>query len=349
MRGILYHISRELKITLKDKTFYFWALVLPLLFMFVFGSMGGGKEKQPLKINLVAEKENPLVKNFASKLKGEGIEVKISREKKGKNYIYFPQNPERNPIVIHLRGRGPDEAGFFLKAKAIFALMEMWAERRIKPENFVGLKITTYSEKTIPYGFNYYIPAVIVMMLLFNILLFNAASLWRFRQRGLMGRISITPVGKLGLWGTFFLSGIFIGVIDILVLSLASALLFKGTMGERPLASAIFLLLYSSSVSALSVLLGSQVKKREVLIGLSVLGANLLAALGGCWWPLEIVPPALRKVASFLPTTWTMGALEKIIYFHLPLYSALKEMSLLLLLTAFLSFLSVRYFKVEKI
>lgn len=34
--------------------------------------------------------------------------------------------------------------------------------------------------------------------------------------------------------------------------------------------------------------------------------ADLLAAWGGCWWPIEITPEWLQKFAMFLPTGWTM-------------------------------------------
>jgi ABC-type multidrug transport system permease subunit len=33
-----------------------------------------------------------------------------------------------------------------------------------------------------------------------------------------------------------------------------------------------------------------------------------MAAIGGCWWPLDFEPGWMREVARWLPTTWTMQA-----------------------------------------
>jgi ABC-type multidrug transport system permease subunit len=38
-----------------------------------------------------------------------------------------------------------------------------------------------------------------------------------------------------------------------------------------------------------------------------------LAALGGCWWPLEVVPEGMRAVALALPTGQAMHALVRLL------------------------------------
>jgi ABC-type multidrug transport system permease subunit len=51
------------------------------------------------------------------------------------------------------------------------------------------------------------------------------------------------------------------------------------------------------------------------VIGMGVIASNLLAGLGGCWWPVEITPMWTQKLALFLPTGWTMDALHKLVNF----------------------------------
>ncbi len=46
-----------------------------------------------------------------------------------------------------------------------------------------------------------------------------------------------------------------------------------------------------------------------------VLTTNVLAALGGCWWPIEITPGWVQKLALLLPTGWIMDALHKLMSF----------------------------------
>jgi len=41
----------------------------------------------------------------------------------------------------------------------------------------------------------------------------------------------------------------------------------------------------------------------------------VMAAFGGCWWPLEVVSAPLKTAALAFPTGWTMRALHGLISF----------------------------------
>ncbi len=41
----------------------------------------------------------------------------------------------------------------------------------------------------------------------------------------------------------------------------------------------------------------------------------VMAALGGCWWPLEVVSEPLKKVALVFPTGWAMRTLHGVVSF----------------------------------
>jgi ABC-type multidrug transport system permease subunit len=41
----------------------------------------------------------------------------------------------------------------------------------------------------------------------------------------------------------------------------------------------------------------------------------VMAALGGCWWPLEVVSEPLQRLALALPSGWAMTALHDTISF----------------------------------
>ena len=48
---------------------------------------------------------------------------------------------------------------------------------------------------------------------------------------------------------------------------------------------------------------------------LGVFATQILAALGGCWWPIEVTPPWMQKLSLALPTGWAMDALHKLVNF----------------------------------
>jgi ABC-2 type transport system permease protein len=39
----------------------------------------------------------------------------------------------------------------------------------------------------------------------------------------------------------------------------------------------------------------------------------LMSAMGGCWWPAEVMPRWLRTAALAFPTSWAMGGLHEVI------------------------------------
>jgi ABC-type multidrug transport system permease subunit len=49
------------------------------------------------------------------------------------------------------------------------------------------------------------------------------------------------------------------------------------------------------------------------VIATTVIGAQLLAVLGGAWFPLEVTSAGFSRVAHFFPTAWIMDSLHGIV------------------------------------
>ena len=78
-----------------------------------------------------------------------------------------------------------------------------------------------------------------------------------------------------------------------------------------------------------------------------MLAANGLAALGGCWWPIEVAPEWMQFVQKLIPTGWTMDALHKLISFQAAPASVIPNIVMLLLAAAVFGGLAVRRFRYE--
>jgi ABC-2 type transport system permease protein len=73
-----------------------------------------------------------------------------------------------------------------------------------------------------------------------------------------------------------------------------------------------------------------------------------MAALGGCWWPIELVPKGMKTVGKIFPTAWIMDAYNKLIFFGYGLESVLVNLAVLVGFTALFLFLAVKFFKIRK-
>ena len=77
----------------------------------------------------------------------------------------------------------------------------------------------------------------------------------------------------------------------------------------------VLLAVYGTSMSSLSLLFGNLARTRGQVVGFGVLAANVFGALGGCWWPIEVVPETLQRVAWMLPTGWAMYGMHRLMNF----------------------------------
>ena len=123
--------------------------------------------------------------------------------------------------------------------------------------------------------------------------------------------------------------------------------LFKMQWGPDIGMIAVVLAGWAAFCASAGLLLGSVARTEAQAGGLGVLTANLLAALGGCWWPIEITPDWMQSLQKTLPTGWTMDALHKLISFETGATAAIPNVVALLAGTFIVGALAVRLFKYE--
>jgi ABC-type multidrug transport system permease subunit len=109
----------------------------------------------------------------------------------------------------------------------------------------------------------------------------------------------------------------------------------------------VVLLVYAGLVAFLGILLGSLARTEGQAVGIGVLASNVLAALGGCWWPIEVTPEWMQRLALFLPTGWAMDALHKLVNFGAPAASALPHVLVMLAASVVAAALSARVFRFQ--
>ena len=75
------------------------------------------------------------------------------------------------------------------------------------------------------------------------------------------------------------------------------------------------LLVWGAFCASCGLLLGSLGRSEGQVAGLGMLTTMLLAALGGCWWPIEITPEWMQSMQKGLPSGWAMDAMHRLISF----------------------------------
>jgi ABC-2 type transport system permease protein len=206
----------------------------------------------------------------------------------------------------------------------------------------VALQTMTLNEsvtqRAVPQGINQISPGMLVMFTLFFVIGGGSALLYE-REIGTLRRLLTTPITKTVLVVGKLLGMFLSGIVQMAILVGASMLFFNARWGNEPLAVVFLLLSFALAATCLSLMMASLVRSTAQFSALSTLVVLSMSALGGAWWPLEIVPDWMRLAGHALPTAWVMDGLNDLITRGLGLTAILQEIGVLLGFALF--FLSV--------
>jgi ABC-2 type transport system permease protein len=106
---------------------------------------------------------------------------------------------------------------------------------------------------------------------------------------------------------------VIITFIQQALLILLGQLAFGVDYFNSPLALVMTMISLSVLAASVGLLISSAFRSEQAIVATTVISAQLLAALGGAWFPLEITSASFSRVAHFLPTAWVMDSFHGII------------------------------------
>jgi ABC-type multidrug transport system permease subunit len=107
------------------------------------------------------------------------------------------------------------------------------------------------------------------------------------------------------------------------------------------------LVAYAALNASIGLLLGNLATTEAQAAAIGVLTSNLLAALGGCWWPIEISPRWMQSLSLLLPTGWAMDAMHKLTSFGLGAASAAPHVAIMAATALLVGTVAARTFRYQ--
>jgi len=159
-------------------------------------------------------------------------------------------------------------------------------------------------EGSLPLGFQYTAPANLVLFVMINGLVSSIAIL-RLRISGLSQRLLATPARTWELFAMLTVAPFQQMVVQSLFLILTSRWFFGVHWGDS---IGVFLLTSALICFGVSLvfLMGTVFRSPEQATSLGPWIGVFLGMLGGCMWPLDVVPPFMKSLAYFSPAAWAM-------------------------------------------
>ena len=132
------------------------------------------------------------------------------------------------------------------------------------------------------------------------------------RKNGVWSRILSTPSSRLSIVGGYLLSFFLIGWFQFASLMFLTSLFFGISWGNL-WAQAVLISSFLLCTVGLGVAIAGFVRTSEQQAAIGNLLIVSTCMLGGVYWPLEVVPKFMQKIAEFVPQTWAMRGFSELV------------------------------------
>jgi ABC-type multidrug transport system permease subunit len=351
MRRIALLALNDLRLTVRDRWSFLWMLLLPLAMMWFFGQMGGGQGKGPPKFTLtVVDRDGGWVaRAFVGELRTGNVELKelppAEAEKSAKKVrtLVLPEGFTANVLAgkqqtlrldkdegaasefsraaeVHIVRAIARTLALLVEMKQTGALTaatpaEEFARLQTR-EPLVRLEVSTAGRgRAVPGGMAQSVPGILTMIVLMNTVIYGGVFLTIEKRGGMLRRQVSLPVSRAGLFAGKFGGRFIVAGLQTVVLVMAGRFLFRVDLGRSPAGLALLLACYIFAVAGIATFFGAVLQTPEQASAIGWIASMVMAAMGGCWWPSEVVPRWLWHAAHIFPTAWAMDAFHALISF----------------------------------
>ena len=191
--------------------------------------------------------------------------------------------------------------------------------------------------RPVPSGTKQSVPGVLVMFVVMTVLIGGSEALTREKQSGTLRRLVTTPLSASQVLAGKTLGLTLLGLVQVAILIVATDALAAFGVGDMDfrwapilVGVAPTLVAYCVCVAALGLMLSGFLSTPQQAESLAWLFGMGLSALGGAWWPLEIMPGPMQTVGQFFPTSWAMQGLHTVITYGQGVAGTLLPVAVLL-------------------
>lgn len=384
MRSIFTLALNDLRLTIKDRPSIFWLVIMPLGFIVLFSGMKHRDGGRPvIGINVVDEDQSWLSGALKDALGREGFAIteltpaaydtlgalRAIRICKGfedsvaanrQVPIYMQIHPDAGPeasltakmhtyraigqLLVHLI-ETIREAGAESASPADPAFQAQYAQVAAAPPQVSVLTETAGKGRAVPSGGGHSLPAMMTLFMLINTAIYGAVYLTQEKQDGILPRIATYPVSRGQILIGKLLGRTLLGLVQAGILLTAGKLLLGVYTGNSPLALALVILCLSLTVGAIALFWGAVLRRVDQASVVALVASLFMGAIGGCWWPLEVVPRWMQRFGHISPAAWAMDGFNAVFSFGDGVSAVVVPCLMLLGYTVFFTLLGARWLR----
>lgn len=334
-------IKMEFKKQLKDKSFFFWLLGMPILFIVLFSFIFGNIDSLTFNVHYVDEDRTEMSEQFLTIIEEadvfelheeSNVEQAVEDIRSGNitTLVYIPEGfeermyaGEANFIEFHYDTLKQDSVNpvhnlienisYSFQQQKIEQVLVDHVTNDIQRAALIEQPFSIHAQEQQSEGVNaitQIVPGYAVMFSFF-IIISMVNSFLKDKDHGMLVRLATTPMNKyeylLGKWFTFIII-VFIQIWALLGFGYFVYDLYLGNL--LAIAALSFALTLTTTGIGLAISLISSTENFGIIVTqVLALGG---AMLGGLWVPLELMPDFMQTMALFVPQYWAQSGFQDI-------------------------------------
>ncbi len=339
----------DLKRVAKDWQAAIWMLLMPLMFAYIFGSAFRGGGQSNTWIPVIDLDRSELSSLFTDQMREEGYSIDVQGPEKQdelkRKWPYGVVIPSgfaseilkgRAVKLTVVKGNGSTDRLLVVQASLTRAIVRFtkglgvtdvvnrpWNNEArealkatlSKPSLLTVTRMGNDSLRAPPTGFSLSLPGMLVMFVLQMVIIYGGVTLVADRNNGQFSRLLAAPVRAFEVYAGKILARVLLALLQAALLLLAGSLLFGLPLGDHPLFLLPVVICFAVCAGCLSLPAGLLCHADKQVTQIGILATMVLSALGGCWWPIEIVPALFKTIALFTPSYWGVHGLQSVLHF----------------------------------
>jgi len=337
--------AAELKRVTRDRTFLFFIIVLPILVILLVGLTTAGSTS--IRVAVVPGPSTPMARQLVDDLQaGPGLTtrryatrakgVQALRRGEVEAVVVVPTTLDadlrsgrgtRIPVLVPgaiassqaavtavtsvvARHGAAVQAAAFATAHSGRSFEQNLATtrslQRETPALAVRTEVVNRKSNFLPLGYNYSAPTMLVLFVFINAVAGGAAMI-QTRRYGIFSRALAAPIRARDLVLGETLCYFTLALGQALLIVAVGAAMFGVTWGN-PWAAAALVGIWALVGTGAGMVSGTLFRTPEQASAIGPAVGIAFGMLGGCMWPLEIVPQSVRAIGHATPHAWAVDA-----------------------------------------
>ena len=313
----------SLKMYFRDRQALFWSLLLPLVFMVIFGLMNFGSLGR-VDLGVVDLADNAESQGVVSAL--EGIDVlDVSREPDRESGRAAVEQGDRDLALVIPAGFGPSEEPVALEVlfnearpresevgfTVLRQVLDDLSFRMTDARRLFVIEPTPAGDRDVKY-IDFLMPGIVAMSIMQMGLFSVAFAFVQLKRQGILRRLLATPMRPASFIFAYVVTRLTVSILQTGVLVGVAVLFFDVQIAGSVVSLFLLALIGGAVFVSLGFAVSGWAKSEEAAAPIANVIALPMIFLSGVFFPREAMPDVLETITDYLPLTYLADSLRSV-------------------------------------